>query len=442
MTDPRSATNRRSTGSRSSRGMNPFGQYGAGAPGTSPTQPSWIGPRNAAGGPTIKGVSALDSAAIMNDYENGKGTSKLQAEQAMDRETARQAVRGMAYEKGLMQKRQEMGLAGPQAAPATPDPAAQRRANLIAGGLQPDEADKAVASEKAASAATKAVTPVAAVAVPGAVKPPAPVAAPGAPGGTIQNDNGSTGSLANFLDDAKQRQANPANIGPQGSDATNLVSATQHVNDIKAANSPDDETPRAKGGPVKAAKHKMKPTHRAMGGPVLSQNGAMVAPQANGPAVGGNTVWNTSGGAPDKTMGSFNVGPGTNKWGMRFPYNVPVLNPDAIQRRKKGGPVQGSKKMPAKPQRVYKVGEKGPELFMPNKTGSPPSVVGADGPQTGQFSQDGVVVPNHALSAMKQKFSAQKSDDDGDVADNETASGKQPALPVAKAKMKMRPQAS
>lgn len=191
----------------------------------------------------------------MNDYEHGAGTSQAQAEQVQDQQKAKQAMRSMAFEKGYENARRAAGLGGAPDAPAQVDPVAARRANLIAGGLQPDEADKAVAQEQAAKTAT--ANAPASPGVPGPVKPvippgggpPAPMAAPAPKTPSTITDNGTTGSLSDWLASAKARQNGGSGIGPQGmpagggppapgTDAADLTGATEHVNDIRAANAP------------------------------------------------------------------------------------------------------------------------------------------------------------------------------------------------------------
>lgn len=66
-----------------------------------------------------------------------------------------------------------------------------------------------------------------------------------------------------------------------------------------------------------------------------------------------------------------------------------------VTARKKGGKVEDKPK--------YKVGEKGPELMVSDDNEM--EVIGKDGPQVGSFSKPGVVIPHHAIKAMKQKFS-------------------------------------
>lgn len=468
------------------RNMNPLGQYQSpGGYGKQPTEAPWSGARDASGAPRIKGVTSLDSARIMNDYEHGKGTSQAQAELAQDQQTAHQSMRSMAFEKGYEGARRKMGF-GVQDTPPPADPVAARRKNLIAGGLQPGEVDTAMKQEAAAKTSAGAspapVAPPAAAPVPGAVKPPAPVVPPAPPSSndaapSTIGDNGQTGTMSDWLANNKARQMNPANIGPQGapvgggppapdSDAARLAGATEHANDIKAANMPpapkddDDTIPRMKGGPVNAAKTKMC---RAMGGPVggvpvggvtdFTGTGTNSAQRADGRKKGG-PVKREDGGPvimpsnipgigvaariPRKAYGAYPTAPTVQpipSSSRKGQTQMPAFNGSfgAMSGMKKGGPV----KTPTN--KTYKIAEKGPELFMSNRKDTPPQVIGANGPEVGQFSEDGVVIPNHALNAMKRKFSKMPTDNDGDNAEPDDDADD--SKPATKAKLAMRPQA-
>lgn len=475
------------------RNLNPMGSYQSpGGYGKQPQELPWNGASNANGRPIIKGVSALDAAAKMNDYENGAGTSQAQAEQAQDQASAKLAMRKLAFEKGYEGARRKMGF-GAQDTPPPVDPVAARRANLIAGGLQPNEADKAVADEAAAKQASAAVKPPGAVPVPGAVKPPAPVAAqsydmPSSPGKSTTNMGGADGgSLGDWLATQKARQLDPSKIGPSASDAAALPAATEQAHDMQAAAAPpapkpvaapavdpqqasaaaneasrglmaqqaaqkqaaqvasnqgivdkanaddiaatgkslrpdtmsapqspaiasapapvnnddsfvpvktqptNEEDAMKKGGPVKAAKKRMMA--RANGGPVggITWEGA---PPANAPQ------YPTA--VPVEDGGAIKIGGQATQLAIARAAGASTIPVDKTVTRAKGGPA------PTGP--TYKVGEPGPtgkprpELFMPHD-GSAPQVLGAKGQQIGHFKKSGVVIPHHALKAMKNIFS-------------------------------------
>ena len=79
---------------------------------------------------------------------------------------------------------------------------------------------------------------------------------------------------------------------------------------------------------------------------------------------------------------------------------APQLLTPPIQPLAKGG---DAKKSVIK---KYLVGEKGPEVFVPKNKKSPPSVIGAKGPQVGHFPENGTVIPNHKISAMAKEMAA------------------------------------
>lgn len=399
---------------------------------------NWTMPSQA---PRIKGVTALDSARIMNDYEHGKGTSDREAADADMQSQVKKAMAQTAYEKGYENMRRAAGF-GAQAPAAAVDPMAARRANLIKGGVTGYEADTALQQEaqakKAAAPVVPAAPPAAVTPAPGVAKPPAPpVVAPVAPvakvPGTV-TDNGVQSSLPDFIAATKQRQSDPTRIGTQGipagggppapmSDAARLPAAQQHVSEIQAANAPvaaaakamrptdaqaasvaanqaagkqavqdriypensaknvavtganKERVAQVNADDVAALGKNLRPDTQDDDNTIPRANGGLVAAQANGPAVGGTTSW---AGLPIP-----NKRPGR-----------PDADPEAM---KKGGPVKTGKK--------FKIGEKGPELFVPHKKSAPPEVIGKKGPEVGNFKQPGTVIPNAALLDMKQKFS-------------------------------------
>lgn len=489
MTFPRGMTNRRN----SAKGMNLYGQYQGGPYGSAPTMPSWIGPRNSAGAPVIKGVSALKSAEIMNDWRNGKGTSKLQAEQAQDREKAHQAMREMAFEKGYENARRKMGLAGDKTAAA---PVAAKPAAVAAPVAKPTSSEDAPAV--GSPAANKA-------GIAGPVNIPA-----GRMGGS-QDVSGQKMSdwLAKQKDRQKKSQTQPQNDSQNdepesSSEAENEDEKSESAADISARlnknltaiknvqdevnpaidktqdslnraqhslnktqdaiDAPlDEEAIKARGvAGGKAAQEKMD-AEGGVGSPeyMTNLNKASEAAAKNAatepPAVSSNMAgaaaqtpadqaWRKSSSENDDTIANSLSKMNAESRAKGGPVHAMKHK---IVKREMGGPVAGvtwvggapatnetelqpkpptMKVVPmkkggsAKPAQVYKVGDaKGatksnpkPELFMPNKKGGSPQVIGRNGPETGTFSQDGVVIPNHALHSMKKKFAAQKAQDDGD----------------------------
>ena len=181
-----------------------------------------------------------------------------------------------------------------------------------------------------------------------------------------------------------------------------------------AGNEPDDNKDErmAKGGPVTALKakktaFKKKHSEPDTMEPDMDSDDAM--PCANGGQVFGvhdaNDMANHSANLLGHSANNFATGPALGgSRTMIMPSGG--MTPQELQSRMrslspmaKGGKAEGKKK--------YLVGEKGAELFLPKK-GGPPSIIGKNGPETGHFSEDGVVVPHHALKAMGREFSKKK----------------------------------
>ena len=76
------------------------------------------------------------------------------------------------------------------------------------------------------------------------------------------------------------------------------------------------------------------------------------------------------------------------------PFEDPSGNP--FEHRAHGGPVrQRGRTLSAMGKRMYKVGEKGREMYVPNQ--GQPSMVGVGGPEVRSFPEDGYIVPNDEL---------------------------------------------
>lgn len=452
--------------------------------------------------PRIRGVTPLQAAAISNDRRvagglGGGKTSKQMSEEAQDQEAAHQAKRSTAFEKGYQNYRQSqgMGVQKPAPAPLSPDQTSEK--NYRDGGLQPDEAKRAVQMDK-----TKAATsppppaalpaPAAAPAAPMSMVPGvgpakaavAPAPAPRAPSTVIGTDGKEQG-MADFLAASKQRQTDPNALTPQGTDATSLSAATEHVQDIQKANAPvmadaaaamrphmdpqaasaaaneashdqqvrdqiypeksaravqgaadnaarvakvnqDDITALGKSmrpdtmtpsTPTPAAPVLDEPTKRAMGGPVTGVRSSVPPTWIGGAPPPPGTY---PAARPVGTMGNFGIGP------VGAQYGVPNM-----PRRKKGGPTKNAKNYQVG--ETKKDGKPRPELFMPNSKDGKPMVVGQDGPEVGQFEEDGTIIPHDALQEMKKKYSKAPDDDEDDQKEP-------PAMEAAR--NKMRPQAA
>ena len=100
------------------------------------------------------------------------------------------------------------------------------------------------------------------------------------------------------------------------------------------------------------------------------------------------------------------VNPMLQVWGMRetqWPKDWRTWKPPAAPpSRQFGGPVRSLASM-GKPggRRPYKVGEKGPEMYVPSEGGQP-AMVGMGGPEIRSFPEDGYIVPNHDLPEQQQ----------------------------------------
>lgn len=418
--------------------------------------PSWNGSRNAAGMPVITGVSALKAAAIKNDWRNKNSlapgrSSKQLAEQAADEESAHQEKRKTAFEMGYEKYRRSLGFGAKPDEAAPVDPVKARAKQLQQGGAQPNEAMKAAQDEANAKAAQPApavpavntpptITPKAGATpapLPNATPTPAPATTPGTPPvvagtpvvphGTMKTSDGEQ-SLGEWEAAKKTAQQADADKFATATDVPNIAGPPAPPAPPVIAKTDDEDKPTgmAKGGKVKgalaAAKQKMSPICRESGGP----------------AVGGQT-WE---GLPpgDRQLGS--QAPATIATRVVKPATYLVPPAPSVKRiaRESAAPASpmahGGKPKKGK---TYKVGEKGPELFIPKKKTSPPAVIGANGPETGKFPEDGVVVPNHALHAMKKKFS-KGGDDDNDAAvePDEDEDDKTPSAMMSKAKTAMR----
>ena len=203
-------------------------------------QAPWNGARNAYGNPVIKGVTELQSAAAIQDAR-AKGslygdvpTSRQLIDQEQQRAAANKMKVAAAFAAGYEKYRRGQGAGAGQAAmPPAPwdvaaDPAQKRRANLIAGGAQPMEADKIIADEAKLAATTPAQAPTVATKVSattgGAPAPqaPAPIGigadanltttalstpASAAPIMSTINDGGTVTPIKDWIKQNKDRQA-------------------------------------------------------------------------------------------------------------------------------------------------------------------------------------------------------------------------------------------
>ena len=166
----------------------------------------------------------------------------------------------------------------------------------------------------------------------------------------------------------------------------------QNPAEKESDNDPDDAEGRAKGGKVFAAKGFMpkKPCKMALGGEVTGIVDANSA--ARGPALGGQfNVPNVAAGGGQGDMQSAQSAVGLLS-GLKH-----------LAGRAKGGPAS---KGP-----LYKVGEKGPEVFVPHKQTSPPAIIGKNGPQVGTFPEDGTVIPHKTIRDVAKKVAAARPAD-------------------------------
>lgn len=533
------------------KGSNPYGQYQSGGGyGRQPTEPAWNGPRNGSGAPVIKGVTPTDAARIMQNWRDPGSADRIQQQQ----QTQAAANKLMAQTQFAQQYeayKRRMGAGAQPPAPTPPTPDQQQRDQLIKGGIQPYDADQEIARQNAAK--QKAAIPAsggppspqapAQPGAPGAAKPVAPVGAPQAPApagvpatpaqrepSTVTTPSGDNAPMSDWLQSQKARQMNPNSIGPQGSDATNLQSAQDHVNQINAVNSGQANLPQAAptpaGAPAKAAAPTATPagnvapaataltpqqvndmsqkyahikeqmaanTGRDVGTPPAPDASATgrqpgtpvpdpsAAPAANAtadadpvpastdtdaiPKAAGGAVYGIGNpnGAPIRSfvarakggpVGKGTPAPGNGNalggttWEpsppRQQPQQAPKQQPRTVQQpqddsakeqaakdaaarynpisdymssdgggrvtpeaMKKGGSVLSQMARQAPPS--YKVGEKGPELLMPDDDASPPQIIGQNGPEVGNFTGNGTVVPNSALEQMRQKFAKGKT---------------------------------
>lgn len=182
-------------------------------------QQPWNGSVNKNGLPVIKGVGELQSAARMQDWRS-KGslygdvpTSAQVAEQVQDRAAADQVKRQDAFARGYENYKRKMGGGAP-APEAVTDPTEARRKQLILGGAQPLEAERAVkeeqfAAQKAAMKPQTAAAPAtgpslgADAAATSVLNMPAPAVAK--PVATI-NDGGQTMPMGDWIKAKKSQQ--------------------------------------------------------------------------------------------------------------------------------------------------------------------------------------------------------------------------------------------
>lgn len=179
--------------------------------------------------------------------------------------------------------------------------------------------------------------------------------------------------------------------------------AAPEVPQVAATAEKKEPTARAGGGTVKKAE-----VRDALTGEVTQPAGEITAMDRAKNKMAGKFMPPVVPGTQTKTLAYNEVGNIRNAEEIKQrPLWAAARNKKAVEALKKGGKAQAS--------HVYRVGEKGtaqkpkPELFMP-KSGKPPSVIGAHGPQTGTFPEDGVVIPHPALKKMAAHFSKEAPD--------------------------------
>lgn len=378
------------------------------------------------GQPVIKGVGELQSAARMQDWR-AKGslygdvpTSGQVAEQVQDRAAADQIKRQDAFARGYENYKRKMGGGAP-APEAVTDPTEARRKQLILGGAQPLEAERAVKEEQFA-AQKAAMKPVAAAPVTG-VSLGADVAAKpvlemlnfdanpnrglnAAPKKSTINDGGNTVNMEDWIKAKKGGQKPPMTqpVSAIGSiDATTSkmdgVIAKSKANSVitneKIAGM-QTKVDRAKNflaadAPLRAKQDAAE--NAAFGGVkkamVPASSNEDVSKQQAG-AVGvlrsdsNASLYNASDASIGKSLNDFDSG-------MAESARIQKQR-DALPRMAKGG---------RKPDKgPILAGEEGNEL----KINDDETMEPIHGPQIMQGGKPGVIIPNKALKDLKKKF--------------------------------------
>ncbi len=343
--------------------------------------PNWTGGRRPDGTPVIRGVSALDSASIMQDYraKSGLGGTPTSAEVIageQDRQAADKLKRSTAFEVGYENFRRN--LMGQQKPAAPVDPSETRRKNLIAGGMQPNAAAAAVAQEKSAVAPVK---PVAAVPVVGGAMQTA---------GATMTPRSNDDALARRLKDGSNANNQPGFVG--------TTPAMRAAQDAEAAGRVKPAAPVTTPAPSGMDAFRAATSDAGTAKELASRQASFDRSVSDkmGYTASDEQIANRAKIAKDVAANPPAIPAGTRE---RIAKDVE----DDIPAAKKGGrmPVKMPKKMsPVEDDSPVLAGEAGPEIKM-NDDGSMESITE---PTLLRGGKPGVVIPNKALMAAKKQF--------------------------------------